>query len=112
MRSQRRTVAPRNRGEQVPTDTTDGLLRGVRVVECSMLGPAAITSALADLGADIIKVEPPSGDYGREMTWPIVDGVSLLYLHINRGKRSVVLDLKTDDGVAAFRELAATADVV
>ena len=46
------------------------------------------------------------------MTWPIVEGVSLMHLHINRGKRSVVLDLRTDAGVAVFRELAAGADVV
>ncbi len=77
-----------------------------------MLGPAAITNALADLGAHVIKVEPPAGDYGREMTWPIVEGVSLLYLHSNRGKRSVVLDLKTEGGVATFLDLAAKADVV
>src|SRR5437763_10146222 len=77
-----------------------------------MLGPAAITSALADLGADVIKVEPPSGDYGRQMTWPIVEGVSLLHLHVNRAKRSVVLDLKTDGGKQAFLDLVAGADVV
>src|SRR5436305_5231510 len=77
-----------------------------------MLGPAAITSALADLGAEVIKVEPPSGDYGRQMTWPIVEGVSLLHLHVNRGKRSVVLDLKTDGGKQAFLGLVARADVV
>jgi crotonobetainyl-CoA:carnitine CoA-transferase CaiB-like acyl-CoA transferase len=76
------------------------------------LGPAAVTSALADLGADVIKVEPPGGDYVREMTWPIVDDVSLMHLHINRGKRSVVLDLKTDGGQQAFRDLVAQADVV
>src|SRR3954451_13197196 len=77
-----------------------------------MLGPAAITNPLADLGAEVIKIEPPSGDYGREMTWPIVQGVSLLHLHVNRGKRSVVLDLRTDGGVAAFLDLVADADVV
>src|SRR3954469_4728297 len=77
-----------------------------------MLGPAAITSALADLGADVIKVEPPSGDYGRQMTWPIVEGVSLLHLHVNRAKRSVVLDLKTDGGKQAFLDLVAAGDVV
>jgi crotonobetainyl-CoA:carnitine CoA-transferase CaiB-like acyl-CoA transferase len=87
-------------------------LAGLRVVECSMLGPAAITSALADLGADVIKVEPPSGDYGRQMTWPIVEGVSLLHLHVNRGKHSVVLDLKTDGGKQTFLDLVAGADVV
>ncbi|TML88198.1 MAG: CoA transferase [Actinobacteria bacterium] len=112
MRSQRGTAAPRNRGDQVPTDTTDGLLRGVRVVECSMLGPAAITTALADLGADVIKVEPPQGDYVREMTWPIVEGTSLMHLHLNRGKRSVVLDLRTKEGAAIFLELVREADAV
>ena len=77
-----------------------------------MLGPGALTTNLADLGADVIKVEPPQGDYGRQMTWPIVDGVSLLFLHISRGKRSIVLDLRTDAGREAFLELARDADAV
>ena len=46
-------------------------LAGLRVVESSLLGPAAITTHLADMGAEVIKVESPSGDYVREMTWPI-----------------------------------------
>jgi len=87
-------------------------LHGLRIVECSLLGAAAITTSLADLGAEVIKVEPPSGDYVREMTWPIVEGTSLLHLHINRGKRSVVLDLKSDGGRATLRDLAEHADVV
>jgi crotonobetainyl-CoA:carnitine CoA-transferase CaiB-like acyl-CoA transferase len=87
-------------------------LAGLRIVEASALGPAAITTPLVDLGAEVIKVEPPAGDYIREMTWPIVEGVSLMHLHLNRGKRSVVLDLRSEAGVAAFRELAAGADVV
>ncbi len=87
-------------------------LAGVRIVECSQLGPAAITSALVDLGAEVVKVEPPSGDYGREMTWPIVEGVSLLHLHVNRGKKSIVIDLRTEEGVAVFKELASRADAV
>ena len=77
-----------------------------------MLGPGAITTPLADLGADIIKVEPPQGDYVREMTWPIVDGVSLMHLQISRGKRSVVLDLRTEDGRAVFCDLVRGADAV
>src|SRR4051794_6807392 len=77
-----------------------------------MLGPAAITSALVDLGADVVKVEPPAGDYIRQMTWPIVDGVSLMHLHVNRGKRSIVLDLRTDEAKEVFRDLVADADVV
>src|SRR4051812_13952369 len=77
-----------------------------------MLGPAAITNPLADLGAEVIKIEPPSGDYGREMTWPIVEGVSLLHLHVNRGKRSVVRDRRTEDGQQTFLVLVKNADVV
>jgi len=87
-------------------------LHGMRIIECSVLGPAAVTSALVDLGADVIKIEPPGGDYVREMTWPIVEGNSLLHLHINRGKRSLILDLKTEAGVAIFKELAQDADAV
>jgi crotonobetainyl-CoA:carnitine CoA-transferase CaiB-like acyl-CoA transferase len=84
----------------------------VRIIEASLLGPAAITTSLADLGAEVIKVESPTGDYVREMTWPIVEGVSLMHLHLNRGKRSIVLDLKSSEGIALFKELAAGADAV
>jgi crotonobetainyl-CoA:carnitine CoA-transferase CaiB-like acyl-CoA transferase len=87
-------------------------LAGVRIVECSMLGPGAITTHLADLGAEVIKIEPPTGDYVREMTWPIVEGVSLMHLHISRGKRSVTLDLRTAEAKAVFLDLVAGADVV
>jgi len=87
-------------------------LGSVRIIECSMLGPGAITTTLADLGADVIKVEPPSGDYIRQMTWPIVEGTSLMHLHISRGKRSVVLDLRTDEGREVFLDLVRGADAV
>jgi crotonobetainyl-CoA:carnitine CoA-transferase CaiB-like acyl-CoA transferase len=87
-------------------------LAGVRIIEASLLGPGAITTSLADLGADVIKVESPQGDYIRQMTWPIVEGVSLMHLHISRGKRSIVLDLKSPEGVQTFLELAAHADAV
>ncbi|HEX3811977.1 MAG TPA: CoA transferase [Mycobacteriales bacterium] len=91
---------------------TEGLLAGLRVVECSMLGPGAISTPLADLGADVIKVEPPTGDYIRSMSWPIIDGNSLLHLHISRGKRSIVLNLRTEAGRETFLDLVRTADVV
>lgn len=87
-------------------------LEGVRIIECSMLGPAAVTTPLAELGAEVIKVEPAGGDYIRRMTWPIVEGTSLMHLHVNRGKRSVVLDLRTEGGAEAFRDLVRDADVV
>lgn len=87
-------------------------LQDLLVIEASALGPAAITTPLVDLGARVVKVEPPQGDYIREMTWPIVEGVSLMHLHVNRGKQSIALDLRRDAGVAVFRELASGADVV
>jgi crotonobetainyl-CoA:carnitine CoA-transferase CaiB-like acyl-CoA transferase len=87
-------------------------LSGIRIIESSLLGPAAITTHLADLGAEVIKVESPSGDYVREMTWPIIEGVSLLHLHINRGKKSLVLDLKTPEAVEVYKDLVRGADAV
>ena len=88
------------------------LLAGIRIIESSMLGPGAITTHLADLGADVIKVEPPGGDYVRQMTWPLVEGVSLMHLHISRGKRSIVLDLRSDEGVGTYLDLVRGADAV
>jgi len=98
--------------------STDDLLSSVRVIESSMLGPAEMGGLLADLGADVIKVEPPGGDYGRRMTWPIVkspDGSSdssLLSLHINRGKQSIVLDLRQAEAVEVYLDLVSESDVV
>ena len=87
-------------------------LAGLRVIESSLLAPAAITTHLADLGAEVIKVESPSGDYIREMTWPIIEGVSLLHYHVNRGKKSLTLNLKTTEGVNVYLDLVRSADVV
>ena len=87
-------------------------LAGVRVIESSLLGPGLLSTFLSDLGADVIKVEPPQGDYIRQMTWPIVNGVSLLHLHTHRGKRSIVLDLRQPEGVELYLELARNADAV
>ena len=87
-------------------------LAGLRVIEFSLLGPGAVGLHLADLGADVIKVEPPQGDYIRQMTWPIIEGSSLLHWHIHRGKRSVTLDLRTDEGKDVFRDLVRDADAV
>jgi crotonobetainyl-CoA:carnitine CoA-transferase CaiB-like acyl-CoA transferase len=91
---------------------TNPPLHGVRIIESSMLGPAAITTQLIDLGADVIKVEPPQGDYVRDMTWPIVEGVSLMHLHVNRGKRSITLDLRQPEAVAVYLDLVRGADAV
>src|SRR5438132_6834 len=94
------------------TGPGDVLLAGVRIVESSLLGPGAIGMHLADLGADVIKVENPGGDYVRRMAFPIVDGISLLHWHLNRGKRSIVLDLRNAEGVATYLELVRGADAV
>jgi formyl-CoA transferase len=89
------------------------LLEGVRVVDITRLVPGAYASAkLADLGADVIKVEvPPRGDYMREMP-PLHDGLSVLNEVLNRNKRSIELDLRGDGGRAAFHSLVRTADVL
>jgi crotonobetainyl-CoA:carnitine CoA-transferase CaiB-like acyl-CoA transferase len=90
----------------------NGLLAGVRVLDLSLLGPAALAGHLVDFGAEVIKIEAPSGDYVRQMTWPIVEGTSLMHLHINRGKQSIVLDLKTAEATQVLEELIAQSDVI
>ncbi len=90
----------------------EGLLAGVRVLDLSLLGPAALAAHLVDFGAEVIKIEAPSGDYVRQMTWPIVQGTSLMHLHINRGKESLVLDLKTPEALEVLEELIAKSDVI
>ena len=89
-----------------------GPLAGMRVIESSLLGPGEMGGYLADFGADVIKVEAPGGDYVREMTWPIVQGNSLLFLHIHRSKRSIELDLRKPEGVETYLDLVRGADVV
>ena len=69
------------------------------------------TMLLADLGARVIKVEPPGGDDARHFG-PFVEGESAYFASLNRGKESLVLDLKTEDGRALFEELLARADIL
>ena len=87
-------------------------LAGVRVIDCSLLSPGATAAHLADLGAEVIKVEAPEGDYVRSLTWPIIAGNSLMHHHVSRGKKSLTLDLRKESGVAVFRDLVCKADVV
>jgi crotonobetainyl-CoA:carnitine CoA-transferase CaiB-like acyl-CoA transferase len=68
---------------------------------------------LAELGAEVIKVEAPGeGDYIRRLAWPFIEGVSILHWHVNRGKRSIALDLRQEQGVEVYLDLVRSADVV
>lgn len=90
-----------------------GPLAGIRVIDLTsvVLGPIA-TQLMADFGADVIKVEGPAGDIIRSNGVSRSKGMGSIYLSLNRNKRSVVLDLKSEQGKEALRELIRTADVV
>ncbi|MEO7733596.1 MAG: CaiB/BaiF CoA-transferase family protein [Kofleriaceae bacterium] len=88
-------------------------LQGIRILDLSRLLPGPfLTMVLADLGADVVKIEDPRlGDYMRQFP-PSKGGISGRYLAVNRGKRSIVLDLKAAAGRDALLRMAAQADVV
>ena len=90
-----------------------GPLDGVRILDCTtvVLGPWA-AQQLGDLGADVIKIEPPEGDTTRQLGPARNPGMAAFYLGCNRSKRSIVLDLKQDAGRKALFKLAETADVL
>ena len=89
------------------------ILDGVRVVDVtsSLAGPSC-TQLLASLGAEVIKVEPPGGDHARAWGPPFVGGEGAMFLASNAGKRSVVLDLSTDEGREELLRLADGAQVL
>jgi len=88
-------------------------LEGIRVLDLSRLLPGPYcTLVLADLGADVVKIEDPGGgDYLRHLP-PSAGETSALFHALNRGKRSVALDLKSREGVDLFQKLLKGADVV
>jgi crotonobetainyl-CoA:carnitine CoA-transferase CaiB-like acyl-CoA transferase len=97
----------------VASAETVGPLTGVRILDFStfLAGPFC-TQILGDLGADIIKVEPPHGDSSRDIPPHFIAGESLYYLSVNRNKKSVVIDLKTSAGRQLALSLAEQVDVV
>ncbi len=90
-----------------------GPLTGLRVLDMSRIlaGPFAAMQ-LGDLGADVIKVEPPSGDDSRQWLPPSAGGEAAYYLGVNRNKRSIALNLSLDADRAVLRQLAAGSDVL
>jgi crotonobetainyl-CoA:carnitine CoA-transferase CaiB-like acyl-CoA transferase len=102
-----------DRGDVPPSGAGRGPLAGLLVADFSrvLAGPYA-TMLLADMGAEVVKVEGPGGDETRDWMPPVRDGVSTYYLGVNRGKRSIALDLRDAADAAAARELAARADVL
>ena len=97
------------------SDTSDwtGPLEGVRVLDFTrvLAGPSAAL-ALADMGAEVIKIEPPGqGDETRSFP-PFRDGESHYFISINRGKKSIVIDLKSEDGVKLVKDLVMECDVL
>jgi crotonobetainyl-CoA:carnitine CoA-transferase CaiB-like acyl-CoA transferase len=89
-----------------------GALEGITVLDLSQ-GAAGPTCAmhLGDLGATILKVEPPGGEWGRGLGPPFVEGVAVAFLGMNRNKRSVVIDLKKPGGSEVVLRLAERCDV-
>src|SRR5438552_2168930 len=91
----------------------DGSLAGFRILELSqgLCGPFCAMQ-LGDGGAEVIKVEPASGDYARRIGPPFIGGESAVFLSLNRNKKSIVVDLCKPDGVQLLKRLAGTADVL
>lgn len=93
--------------------TSTGPLKGMRVIELAhiMAGPVC-GLMLADMGADVIKVEKPTGDDSRRFVPPAINGEAAAYMMMNRNKRGISLNLKDPEAVEILRKLLADADVV
>jgi crotonobetainyl-CoA:carnitine CoA-transferase CaiB-like acyl-CoA transferase len=98
--------------DSTPVDQRTGPLHGITVLECAsiVLGPMT-GQYLGDMGADVIKIEPPEGDMTRANGPRRSDGMGALFLNINRNKRSVVLDLKVPEGRSVLYRLVGRSDV-
>ncbi|MEP2990508.1 MAG: CoA transferase [Parasphingorhabdus sp.] len=89
-----------------------GKLSGIKVIDLSLFLPGPmLTLMMADHGAEVIKIEPPTGDPARQME-PLESGQSVWFRNLNRGKAAFALDLKSDEGKRQLWDLIATADVM
>lgn len=99
----------------IPSKTSTGPLKGLKIADFTQLaqGPFA-TQILGDLGAEIIKIEPPKGDWlrGLSINDSFPGGVSLSFLSFNRNKKSIQIDLKKDKGIEIVKKIVAECDVV
>ncbi len=88
-------------------------LQGLKVLDLTqaMAGPMA-TMLLGDLGAEVIKIEPPAGDQTRLWAPPYIQGISAYFMSANRNKRSISVDLKKPEGLKILKQLVADADVI
>ena len=93
--------------------TINTALEGIRVLDFAQVGAGPLCGMqLGDLGADVIKIEAPSGDLGRKLGPPWQEGESVVSMSFNRNKRSLVIDMKKPDGPALAKRMAARSDVV
>lgn len=95
------------------SEQPEGPLRGIRVLDItSMITGPLCGQLLGDLGADVVKIEPAHGEVSRWMVPPQKNGLSGFYSQLNRNKRSLALDLQSEEGVAVLKTLAREADIV
>ena len=93
--------------------TINTALEGIRVLDFAQVGAGPLCGMqLGDLGADVIKIEAPSGDLGRKLGPPWQEGESVVSMSFNRNKRSLVIDMKNPEGPALAKRMAARSDVV
>ena len=104
--------AQKNDNNATQIQKRSGPLAGVRVIDLTamVMGPYC-TQMMADMGADVIKVEPPGGDGTRYISPGPIPAMGGVFVNVNRGKRSIVLDLRKNEDIEVLRELIKTADV-
>ena len=94
-------------------ESINGALRGIRVLDFAQVGAGPTCGMqLGDLGADVTKIEGPAGDLGRKLGPPWQKGESVVSMSFNRNKRSLVIDMKKNEGAPVVKRMVREADVV